>query len=459
MKLKYIFGLAIVALMTACTAEKQVNENPVLTIEGGQVQGVLTDSTNVMVYKGIPYAAPPVGDLRWKRPQPVVAWEGVKLCDTWGNASLQSDHNPGDFYTEEFYFGGDPARSEDCLYLNIWAPAQTVGKTEAKLPVAFWVHGGAYMGGWGHEITMDGDAWATRGVILVTINYRLGIMGFLSHPLLAKEDTDGVSGNYGTWDQVAALKWVHNNIAQFGGDPDNIMIFGQSAGAASIKNLVTSNESKKLVSRAIIQSIGGLGELIPAPAQDVAENIGKEMMDAAGLTTLEAMRAATPDQLNAAFGAFMATGKVQGLPFTPHIDGRLLGKSFTEAATDNTIADVPYMLGSTLDDMMPTMGEGIDQFAFLRETQTKNPVYAYRFDRRLPGEPNTAYHSSELWFIFKTLKNSRRPFTAADYELADRMMDYWTNFAKFGNPNGNNVDGEWKPDTKENPFTMHLDIK
>ena len=117
------------------------------------------------------------------------------------------------------------------------------------------------------------------------------------------------------------------------------------------------------------------------------------------------------------------------------------------------------MLGSTLDDMMPTMGEGIDQFAFLRETQSKQPVYAYRFDRRLPGEPNTAYHSSELWFIFKTLKNSRRPFTAADYELADRMMDYWTNFAKFGNPNGNNVDGEWKPDTKENPFTMHLNIK
>lgn len=459
MKLTSVLSFAVAALLVACTAQQPANENPVLTIEGGQVQGVLTDSTNVMVYKGIPYAAPPVGDLRWKRPQPVVAWEGVILCDTWGNASLQSDHNPGDFYTEEFYFGGDPARSEDCLYLNIWAPAQTVGKTDAKLPVAFWVHGGAYMGGWGHEITMDGDAWATRGVILVTINYRLGIMGFLSHPLLAKEDTDGVSGNYGTWDQVAALKWVRNNIAQFGGDPDNIMIFGQSAGAASIKNLVTSNESKKLVSKAIIQSIGGLGELIPAPAQDVAENIGKEMMDAAGLTTLEAMRAATPDQLNAAFGAFMTTGKIQGLPFTPHIDGRLLGKSFTEAATDNTIADVPYMLGSTLDDMMPTMGEGIDQFAFLRETQSKQPVYAYRFDRRLPGEPNTAYHSSELWFIFKTLKNSRRPFTAADYELADRMMDYWTNFAKFGNPNGNNVDGEWKPDTKENPFTMHLNIK
>ena len=458
MKLKSILGFATAALLAACTAQQPANENPVLTIEGGQIQGVLTDSTNVMVYKGIPYAAPPVGDLRWKRPQAVIPWEGVRQCDKWGYAPLQRDHVPGEFYTEEFYFGGNQERSEDCLYLNVWAPAQTLGQTDAKLPVAMWVHGGAYMGGCGHEITMDGDAWATRGVILVTINYRLGIMGFLSHPLLAKEDVDGVSGNYGTWDQVAALKWVKKNIAQFGGDPDNIMIFGQSAGAASIKNLVTSNESKKLVSKAIIQSIGGLGEVIPAPAQDVAENIGKEMMDAAGLTTLEAMRAAKPEELDAAFGAFMATGKVKGLPLVPHIDGRLLGKTFTQAAEDNTIADVPYMLGSTLDDMMPTMGEGIDQFAFLRETQSKHPVYAYRFDRRLPGEPNTAYHSSELWFIFKTLKNSRRPFTAADYELADRMMDYWTNFAKYGNPNGN-VDGEWKADTKENPFVMHLDIK
>ena len=459
MKFKFILGLAFATMMTACTStQKQAEENPVLTIEGGQIQGVLTDSTNVMVYKGIPYAAPPVGDLRWKRPQPVVAWEGVKQCDKWGYASLQGDHNPGDFYTEEFYFGGDPARSEDCLYLNVWAPAQTLGKTDAKLPVAMWVHGGAYMGGYGHEITMDGDAWATRGVILVTINYRLGIMGFLSHPLLADEDSDGVSGNYGTWDQVAALKWVHKNIAQFGGDPDNITILGQSAGAASIKNLVTSNESKKLVSKAIIQSIGGIGDLIPSPAQDVAENIGKEMMDAVGLTTLEAMRAAAPEKLDEGFGAFMATGKVQGLPLTPHLDGRLLGKSFTEATMDNTIADVPYMIGSTLDDM-PGMEPGIIEFGKVRSKLTDKPVYAYRFDRRLPGEPNTAYHSSELWFMFKTLSRSRRPFTPADYELSDRMMDYWTNFAKYGNPNGNNVNGEWKPATEADPFVMHLDIK
>ena len=147
MKMKCLLGVAVAAMMVACTTEKPANENPVLTIEGGQIQGVLTDSTHVMVYKGIPYAAPPVGDLRWKRPQPVVAWEGVKQCDKWGYASLQRDHTPGEFYTEEFYFNGDWERSEDCLYLNVWAPAETLGKTDAKLPVAMWVHGGAYMGG------------------------------------------------------------------------------------------------------------------------------------------------------------------------------------------------------------------------------------------------------------------------------------------------------------------------
>ncbi|MBO7553152.1 MAG: carboxylesterase family protein, partial [Bacteroidaceae bacterium] len=228
------------AILTACGgAQQQKDLNPVLTVEGGQIQGVLTDSTQVMVYKGIPYAAPPVGNLRWKKPQSVVPWQGVKVMDTFSAASVQAAHNAGEFYTEEFYFGGDPEFSEDCLYLNVWAPAGTLGDTNAKLPVAMWVHGGAYSAGWGHEITMDGDAWAQRGVILVTINYRLGMLGFLSHPLLSA-DEDGTSGNYGLYDQIAALKWVRNNIAQFGGDPQNITIFGQSAGASSIRNLCAS---------------------------------------------------------------------------------------------------------------------------------------------------------------------------------------------------------------------------
>ena len=458
MKARNLIMAMTAALLTACGTQQSKDVNPVLTVEGGQIQGVLTDSTQVMVYKGIPYAAPPVGNLRWQKPQPVVAWEGVKVMDTFSAASLQAAHRAGEFYTEEFYFGGDPEFSEDCLYLNVWAPAGTLGDTNAKLPVAMWVHGGAYSAGWGHEITMDGDAWAQRGVILVTINYRLGLMGFLSHPLLSAE-SDGTSGNYGTYDQVAALKWVYNNIAQFGGDPQNITIFGQSAGAASIKNLVASPLSKNMVAKAIVQSIGGLGDLIPGAPADVAEAQGKAIMDAGDFTTLEQMRAATPEQLNAAMQKYQQESGNRFLMMTPHVDGKLLPKGFTDAATAGEIADVPYMFGSTLDDMMPTMGEGIQALAELRETQSTKPLYAYRFDRRLPGEPNTAYHSSELWFVFKTLKNSRRPFTAADYALSDEIVDYWTNFAKYGNPNGAQGNEPWHPATKADPFVMHLDVK
>ena len=213
-------------------------QSPTIKVEGGMIQGVPSAASDVTVFRGIPYAAPPVGDLRWKRPQPVVKWKGVKVADTFSNNTVQS---------------------EDCLYLNVWTPANAVGNQNSKLPVAFWVHGGAYFNGYGHEITMDGDAWAKRGVILVTINYRLGIFGFLAHPELSAGTPDGTSGNYGTYDQIAALKWVHDNIAQFGGDPNNITVLGQSAGAASIKNLVSSPLSKGMIKNAIIQSGGGIG--------------------------------------------------------------------------------------------------------------------------------------------------------------------------------------------------------
>ena len=455
-KLNSILLLMIVLMASCSNPVKEVN--PVLTVDGGQIQGVLTDSTQVMVYKGIPYAAPPVGDLRWKKPQPVVPWQGVKVMDTFSAASVQAAHNAGDFYTEEFYFGGDPEFSEDCLYLNVWAPAGTLGDTNAKLPVAMWIHGGAYAGGWGHEITMDGDAWAQRGVILVTINYRLGILGFLSHPLLSADD-DGTSGNYGTYDQVAALKWVRNNIAQFGGDPQNITIFGQSAGASSIRNLCASPLSKGLISKAIIQSIGGLNELIGLPTEENAEAIGKGMMDAGGLATLEQMRAATPEELTAAQRTYMEQNRGGFLVMTPHLDGKLLTKSYADAVVAGEVADVPYMVGSTLDDLMPGLSEDILALAKVRAEQSSQPFYSYVFDRRLPGEPNTAYHSSELWFVFKTLKNSRRPFTAADYALSDEMVDYWTNFAKYGNPNGAQGNEPWQKATKDDPFLMHLNVK
>jgi len=456
-----LLKLLPIALLTLVACNSPVKEsNPVLTIEGGQIQGVLNDSSQVILYKGIPYAAAPVGDLRWKKPQPVTPWEGIKIADTWGNAAIQASLLNMDLYTKEFYSDGDPVRSEDCLYLNVWTPADAAGNTERKLPVAMWIHGGAYDHGYGYEKTMDGEAWAQRGVILVTINYRVGILGFISHPLLSAEDPDGVSGNYGTCDQIAALKWIKNNITQFGGDPNNITIFGQSAGGGSIKNLSMSPLSKGLISKAIIQSAGGISEQV-APAVDpkVMDEQFKKVFDAAGLTTLEQMRAATPDELTKAFDDYNAncepSERVRTRPFA---DGVVTLEDFTLATKDNSIANIPYMIGCVAGDG-PTSRPGIELFSTIRNSLSDKPVYSYFFNRPLPGDDRGSFHSSELWYMFHTLDRCWRPFTEADYELADRMTDYWTNFCKYGNPNGNNGDQEWKAGTSDSANVFELNIK
>ncbi len=434
------------------TAAFAWGQTPPVKVEGGLIQGIASASSEVTVYRGIPYAAPPVGQLRWKRPQPVVKWQGIRKADTFSNICWQPGNAVGTFYGNEFYWKENTVQSEDCLYLNIWTPTDAVAHPEKKLPVAFWVHGGAYFNGYGHEITMDGDAWATRGVILVTINYRLGIFGFLAHPELSAETEDGTSGNYGTYDQVAALKWVHEHIAQFGGDPGNITVFGQSAGAASIKNLVSSPLSKGLIRNAIIQSGGGIATANgSAEDQKQAEKKGKTFMDKHGYQSLSKMRAVPAEELLKIF-------KEEGMGlFRPHIDGILLKESFDDAARNQHLADASYMIGCTLDDISP-MEKQIDAFCFLRDSLYRQPAYRYLFARKLPGTHDGAFHSAELWFMFHTLNRSWRPMTKADYQLADEMMDRWTNFAKYGNPNKpGRVD--WYPFTLGNPYVMTFNIK
>ncbi|MCR4765828.1 MAG: carboxylesterase family protein [Bacteroidaceae bacterium] len=452
MKLHLFCIIGIIAL-SACTSQQPAN-NPILSVEGGQIQGIASNDSSVTVFKGVPYAAAPIGDLRWKAPQPVKAWDGVRIADTWGAAAMQnSGKATGDFYYKEFYAEGDPQFSEDCLYLNIWTPSNAVGQAEKKLPVAMWIHGGAYDHGYGYEITMDGDAWAKRGVILVTINYRVGIFGFLAHPELIAEDAQHSSGNYGTQDQIAALKWIKNNISQFGGDPSNITILGQSAGAASIKNLVSSPLSKELVSHAIIQSAGGIDEQV-MPEQPLEEfaDLCKQLMDENGLTDLQKMRAASADELLKIFN-----NKPAQLRFRPHYDGVVLNNNFTASTLDGSIADIPYMIGYCANDN-PSMGAGIQRFATERKKQGSKPVYTYIFARPLPGDDAGSFHSSELWFMFHTLDRAWRPFTKADYRLADEMTDAWTNFAKTGNPNAPSSNN-WKPYNPENDFTYVFDIE
>ena len=450
---RFLLLCAAILLMAACT-----EKNPVLTIEGGQIQGVPTATTGVTVYRGIPYAAPPVGELRWKEPQPVLPWKGVKVADTWGHPAWQAAHTPGG-YTPEFFFDGDPAFSEDCLYLNVWTPA--AGKPGKKLPVTLWIHGGGYSAGWGFEPEMDGEEWARHGGVLVTCNYRLGVLGFQAHPALSAESPHGVSGNYGMLDQIAALKWVKANIAQFGGDPEHITLMGQSAGAMSVQTLVTSPLSKELVAGAIIQSGGGLtdGPVLGGMSLAEAEMLGKGLMEWAGYETLEQMRAASPEALLEIPMRYMKE-KQQYLRLSPVVDGYSYPETFQQAARAGRIANVPYMIGGTLDDM-GGLASGIDRFCFARE-QAGIPAYAYQFARRLPtdgreGVLQGAFHSSELWYMFKSLRFCWRPFIPGDYDLAEQMVTFWTNFAATGNPHGAGPE-VWTPCTAASPTFMILKL-
>ena len=441
--------LPLLLVAAACTS------NPVLDIQGGKVRGVKTG--DVTVFKGIPYAAAPVGELRWKAPQPVTAWEGILEADTFSKVAPQPGQEPGSFYWKEFYWEGTPEESEDCLYLNVWAPSGTLAKPETKLPVAMWIHGGAYHNGYGFEITMDGQEWAKRGVILVTINYRMGALGFLSHPELTAEG-NGTSGNYGMLDQIAALDWIKANIAQFGGDPDNVTIFGQSAGASSVKNLAISPLSKGKISKAIIQSGGGLSARAPRnlqPDQAFYDAQGKAAMDYAGFTDLAKMRAASVEEIDAAVAGYTAEFKAP-VSLRPHADGIVMSNSFDGAVYASEVADVPYMIGCNSEDMGGLGGPAIARFGAVRDSLSNQPVYQYYFTRNLPGDEDPendafvakygknpanivlgetgAFHSAELWYVFGTLDNSWRPFTEADRKLSSYMLDAWTGFCKNGTP-------------------------
>ena len=452
MKSKLI-ELSLLTLLTACTAGA-----PVITVSGGKIQGIASANPEVTVFKGIPYAAPPVGDLRWAAPQPVVPWEGVRTCDSFGPIAWQPGNAPGTFYGDEFYWEGTPEQSEDCLYLNVWAPGKTVGKPEAGLPVALWIHGGAFMNGYGYEVTMDGDEWAKRGVILVTINYRLGTFGFLSHPELTAEQ--GQSGNYGMMDQIAALQWVHDNIAAFGGDPSRVTVFGQSAGAMSVKNILASPCSRGLLAGAIIQSGGGIGLRSLSPTGGIPQSFydeqGKAIMDYSGLTDLTLMREASAETVFAASGKYSADGK-GWVMLSPHIDGKVLTEDFDQALYDGSMAPVPVMIGYNKDDMGMLAGEAVDRFCAVRDS-LGFPVYEYEFLRELPTDEahpksaSGAFHSAELWYMFGTLSRSWRPFTEADYALSERMLDAWTSFCRDGNPG-------WDAYKHDKPYKQEFDIQ
>jgi len=453
--MKNLFSVIVICILFSSAFCQKKDTNPVLTIEGGKVIGVPTPTKGVIAYKGIPFAAPPVGDLRWKEPQAVVLWEGIKLADKYGDAAEQVTWDPQSFYGKEWRASGSVPFSENCLYLNIWTPA--AGQKNKKLPVAMWIHGGGYREGFAFEPEMDGgEEWASRGVILVSVTYRLGIIGFFTHPLLSAESPHGVSGNYGLMDQIAAIKWIHNNIGQFGGDPNNITIFGQSAGAGSVQALCASPLSKNLISHAISMSGGGLSEFrLGGGPLDTVQIANKDMMDYFKKTTLKDMRALSFEELLQMSKEYTEATKKR-IFWAPVVDNYVSKGTFNEEAKAGKIADIPYMFGYTLNDLFD-MAKPVQDFCALRAEKSTKPAYGYLFARQLPGDSSGAFHSSDLWYVFHSFKYSWRPFTTGDHALSKQMVDYWTNFAKFGDPNGNEK-GVWTPYSLKVPKLMEFDV-
>lgn len=423
----------------------------------GLVEGVPTGGC--VIYKGIPYAKPPVGALRWKAPQPPTAWEGVFHADHYSGRSIQRPRQKGSFYDREFGGGEEDTTlfTEDCLYLNVWTPE---AGTEGKCPVAVYIHGGAFLGGCGHEKEFDGTALVKNGVILVTINYRLGVWGFLAHPWLSAENEHGVSGNYGILDQIAALRWVKENIAAFGGDPENVTVFGQSAGAISTLALVSSPLTKGLIHKAILES--GLGLHCNVPLKQ-AEADGVEFAGYAGAASLEALRALPADQVSQAAGPLIMKGFQNGgvLVYEPVIDGYVLPDTFENLQKQGKIHDIPYIVGSNRNDMRtdPAALAAGDKGPMYQEVLTftrrvsgvqKSGIYAYYFTRQLPGDDAGAFHSAELWYVFGSLGQCWRPMEQADYALSERMVKCWTDFMKTGDPG-------WKPYTQDGGYIEEFD--
>lgn len=470
-------------------------------VEQGELKGVPCGNPSYTVFKGVPFAKPPLGELRWREPLPPAAWDGVRVCDTFAPIAVQSGIWDFKFFQKEFYPVEMPM-SEDCLYLNVWTPAATGAE---KLPVMVWIHGGGYGGGYSYEMEFDGESFCKRGVILVTVAYRLGALGFFAHPALSAESPHEVSGNYGLLDQLAALRWVHQNISGFGGDPENVTIFGQSAGGGSVAGLLASPLSKGLIHKAIVQSAGGINTIEGRHMLRDAERCGARATGFLGKSIAELREMPAEQAMQAVVSALaedQTTPQIHQL--SPNVDGYVLKCPPGDAIYAGDIPDIPYMTGSVQDDgciftgfapvrtkeeFRKSLGAQFGQaaekcfelfhvkddkdveaaqklrvekssrlsplsWAMAQVKNRKKPLFTYYFNRDIPGEDHPgAFHSSELWYVFGTLGRCWRPMEPVDYRISGVMADYWANFAKAGDPNAKGAP-EWCPYRTEAPCTL-----
>ena len=393
----------------------------------GALLGTKTRVDGIIAYKGIRYAT--AG--RFEYPREVTSWEGVYDATSYGSCAYQprSFYNEEDmpkkvFYYNEFRKGEKYEYSEDCLFLNIFTPE----KSGEKLPVIIYIHGGGFKGGCAHEKHFDVPVWPKKNVIAVTINYRLGPLGFAVLPELKEEA--GKTGNYGLYDQLAAMLWVKRNISAFGGDPDNITIMGQSAGAMSVQQHCFSPLSKGVFHKAVMSSGGGVTKALTAKNPEADYDFWRMIMDKCGAKSLAEFRAVPVEKL---FRVWDENKKISmGGGCSPCIDGELVVGAGHELFAAGLQHKIPYMIGTTSEDIMPPVLYSMAK-AWCKKQDT--PSYLWFFNRRLPGDKHGAWHSSDLWYWFGTLDNCWRPFDKKDYDLSEEMVSRLCAFAKTSDPN------------------------
>lgn len=406
-----------------------------VTTKQGIFRGIVKDGYTI--FYGIPYGEAPVGAARFRRPVPALPFEGERDCTHPSVRPWMADPKADSAVAKEFYFHKDYwlPRDEDSLQLHIWTPAKEAGE---KLPVAVWIHGGGFQKGYGTEVETDGGGFCARGVILVSLEYRMGIFGFFCHPWLSGKAPGG-NGNCGILDQIEALKWVQNNIEAFGGNPKQVTIIGQSAGAISVQILASSPLTRGLFCGAVMQSGGGYGSpLAPVRTMREAQKAGEGFTEYAGIKTLEELRQVPAEVLCRMSDEFQAESSSK-LLFSPVIDGYILTDSPDKVIDRNFHADIPYLIGSNRDDMYAKeLARAMVDFAQKNRELQKPPVYLYHFEQVPPanqeGMYSGSYHSAEIWYVFETCKRGSRPYREEDYALSEKMADCWCSFVKEGNP-------------------------
>lgn len=426
-------------------------------VEQGMLRGEVKNEC--AIFRGVPYAEPPIGDKRFQSPQPKKGWDDVRDATSFSNQCPQREISDG-FYGKEFYNDLNyplPMNDEDCLYLNIWAPEK---KSPTGYPVAIYYHGGSFDHGFSSEMEFDGMGYASRDTILVTVNYRIGLFGFLALEELAREDMNHSSGNYGILDQIQALKWVRKNIAAFGGNPDNITLIGQSVGAVSVQTLISSPLTRGMVKGAIMQSGGGLNNnFYRSISRERAYEIGKKVQELLGVTYARELRNLPKEKFVDILPKLYE--EVGAHPFGPVVDDFVLEERLDEYVLNNHIHNIPCIIGSNKNDLYTedledkTKGplyQGCKDFALERNKHNGQPVYMYYFTRQLPGDDAGAFHSAELWYMFGTYERSWRPMDGRrDYVLSRTMLDEWTTFMKYQKP----MTG-WQPYDDKNEFVRRF---